>query len=171
MPVPSPRLTQLAHLFSANAAAVFWNSTSSEVDIGPDDRTLVNSTRNPSHSDEAGSILLSDVPEDAVCVNPQYVSCHLPTSSKPHDTLVRLSIIDPIPTAENLLAHESIRPFTTLDALISPPSCTPALTPPPTHYKRRRARIISSNEDRDPDPDPISTGPDIDIDCTLRFPF
>ncbi|KAH9987454.1 hypothetical protein BJV74DRAFT_498472 [Russula compacta] len=188
MRVPAPRLGQLAHLFSANTAAVFGhrsmlaslrrhrdpfapcavlpsptgstNSNNSDLDpkfdaeTVPDDSTLVDSRRQSSHSEEADSFSLSDVPED-----------------EPPDTSARRSIIYPLPSAENLLAHEPTPPASMIDASTDPPLCTP-LTPPPAHYKRRRAHIMS-DEDHDPDPDStsISLYTDPQPESTLRFPF
>ncbi|KAH9961355.1 hypothetical protein BC827DRAFT_1267716 [Russula dissimulans] len=201
MRVPVRRLGQLAHLFSVNPATVFKRknilpsirrhqdpldsdaalpsptSTSSDaepesaVETVPDDRTLVESRRHSSQSGEADSILLSDVPEDEVCVKPQRASRRPPSSSEPPDPFTRLSIIYPLPTAENLLAHESAHPPPVMDAPPSSSPCIPAaLAPPPTHYKRGRARVMS-NEGHDPDPDQLSNSPNIDPDTALRFPF
>lgn len=187
MRVPAPRLGQLAHLFSANPAAVFGNrsvltslrrhcaalpsptsstnSNNSNSDLDPkfdaetvpDDTTLVDSRRQSSHSEEADSFSLSDMPEDEVCVKLECAPRFRPTFSKPPDTSSRRSIIYPLPSAENLLAHEPNEPTppaSMIDASTDPPLCIP-LTPPPAHYKRRRARIMS-DEDHDPDPDPTT---------------
>src|SRR5712672_2301782 len=183
MRVPVPRFGQLAHLFSVNPATMFKRknrlpstrrhqdpfdssaappsptSTNSDtepksaVETVPDDRTLVESRRHSSQSGEAGSILLSDVPEDEICVKPQRASLQPPSSSEPPNPSARLSIIYPLPTAENLLAREPAHPLPVMDTLSL---CAPAaLAPPPTHYKRGRARVLS-NEGHDPDPDQIS---------------
>lgn len=192
MRVPAPRLSQLAHLFSVNPSAAFGyknmlaslrrhrdpfssrstlpcTSPSCNVDpkfdvaTVPDDRTLVGSRRHSSHSDKADSISLSAMPEDGECVKFRCSSREPPTSSETRDPSVRLSIIYPLPSAENLLDHEPTPPATTIDS-VAPPFCVPALTPPPTHYKRRRGRIIS-DEDYDPESDQAS----IRYVCVLSF--
>jgi len=182
MRVPAPRLGQLAHLFSLKPTAAFGyknmlasmrrhrdplaartilplsTSTSSDVEpkcdrdveTVPDDRTLVESRRCSSHSDEADSISLSDVPEDEQCPKSRRTSRGPSTSSETPEGSVRLSIVFPLPSAENLLAYDPT-PLA-IDSSVAPTLCVHPLTPPPTHYKRRRARIIS-NEDYDPDPD------------------
>jgi len=203
MRVPAPRLGQLVHLFSVNPISVFGHrdmlpsmrrhrdpidtdaalpsptSTSSDVDSKsdvetvPDDRTLVKHKRHSSKSDEIDAMLLSDVPEDEVCLTPRCTSRRPPTgtSFEPLDPTGRLSIIYPLPTAEKLLAHDYTHQATAMDAPVAPSLYTPtALAPPATHYKRRRARIIS-NEDHDPDSDEIYNRPNIDPDTTLLFPF
>ena len=145
-------------------SALPCTSPSSDVDpkfdTVPDDRTLVEFRRHSSHD----SISLSTMPEeeDEECVKSQ-CSRGPPTSSETRDPSVRLSIIYPLPSAENLLGHEPTTPATTIDS-VAPPFCVPALTPPPTHYKRRRGRIIS-DEDYDPDPDQAS----IRYVCVLSF--
>jgi hypothetical protein len=102
--------------------------------------------------------------EDEECIKSQF-SRGPPTSSETRDPSVRLSIIYPLPSAENLLGHEPTPPATTIDSVaVAPPVCVPALTPPPTHYKRRRGRIIS-DADYDPDPDQAS----IRYVCVLSF--
>jgi hypothetical protein len=142
------------------------SSTSSDVDpkfdteTVADDRTLVGSRRHSSsHSDEEDVITLGDVPEDQECAKSQYSSSARgpSTYSSTRDPSARRSIIYPLPSAENLLTHEPTTPppATAIDSSVAPPLCIPALSPPPTHYKRRRARIIS-NEDHDPDLDQAS---------------
>lgn len=164
----------------------------SETETVLDDRTLVGSRRLVALYDEVDSISLCDVPEDGASSQTPCTtrsSGSFPSSSgKPE----RLSIIYPLPTAENLLTSESTPPHTAADPhSITPSLCIPCpLTPPPTHYKRRRARIISG-EEHDPDPDQSSiryvyvhfpprgnTGVDdttcrsnIDPDSAPRFPF
>lgn len=180
MRVPAPRLGQLVHLFSVNPSAAFGcknmlasfrrhrdpfsshcTSPSSDVDpkfdveTVPDDRTLVEIRRHSFHD----SISLSTMPEE----EDEERSRGPPTSSKTRDPSVRLSIIYPLPSAENLLGHEPTPPATTIDS-VAPPLCVPALTPPPTHYRRRRGRIIS---DEDYDPDPIQAS--IRYVCVLSF--
>ncbi|KAH9980830.1 hypothetical protein BGW80DRAFT_1266451 [Lactifluus volemus] len=167
----------------------------SETETVPDDRTLVESRRLVALYDEVDLISLSDVPEDEVCSQTPCTTTSsgpFPSSSELHGKPERLSIIYPLPTAENLLTEEPTPPHTAADPLsIAPSLCIPCpLTPPPTHYKRRRARIISG-EDHDPDPDQSSiryvyvhlpprgnTGVDhttcrsnIDPDSAPRFPF
>jgi len=193
MRVPAPRLGQLVQLFSVNPSAAFGcknmlaslrrhrdafssHCTSPSSDVGPkfdvetvpDDRTLVEFRRHSCHD----SISLSTMPEeeDEECVKSQR-SRGPPTSSETRVPSVRLSIIYPLPSAENLLDHEPTTPATTIDS-VAPPFCVPALTPPPTHYKRRRGRIIS-DEDYDPDPDQASirSNSEPEPERTLRFPF
>ena len=188
MRVPAPRLGQLAHLFSVNPSAAFGyksmlaslrrhrdpfsspcTSPSSDVDpkfdveTVPDDRTLVEFRPHSSHSDKADTISLSTMPEDEDCVKSQCSSREPPPSFETRDPSVRLSIIYPLPSAENLLVHEPTPPSITIDP-VAPPFCVPALTPPPAHYKRRRGRIIS-DEDYDPVPDQAS----IRYVCVLNF--
>jgi hypothetical protein len=169
----------------------------SDAETVPDDRTLVESRRHSSHCDEAEAeadlISLSDVPADEACAKPQYASCprRPPTSSEAPNRSARLSIIYPIPSTENLRAHGPTTPTAGIDASDAsdaPPLCAP-LTPPPTHYKRRRPRVVS-NEDHGPDPDQTSIrlvsslrfavmsvlmAPtcrlDINTETNLRFPF
>ena len=76
------------------------------------------------------------------------------SSSEGTNTSARLSIIYPLPSAESLLAatYGPTPSATVIDASIAPPLCTSSpLSPPPAHYKRRRARIMS-DEDHDSDP-------------------
>jgi hypothetical protein len=176
-----------------------------DAEMVPDDRTLVESRRHSSHSDaedEADSdILFNDPPEHEVYLKFQRMVAssrkrRRPASSSEHpDPSARLSIIYPLPNAESLLTHEptpSVTAATVIDdALIDPPLCTPSpLSPPPAHYKRRRAHIMS-NEDHDPDlnqtarryvcchsPRCGNAGADdtacrllTDPESTLRFPF
>jgi hypothetical protein len=176
------------------------SSTSSDVDpkfdaeTVPDDRTLVGSRRlSSSPSEEEDSMTFGEPPDDEEYVKLQCPSPRgLATYPETRDPSVRRSIIYPLPCLENLLAYEptTSTPTTMIDSSVAPPLSIPALTPPPTHYKRRRARIIS-NEDHDPDPDQASircvcyhpprgmTGVDHTtcrfhsepVDSTLRFPF
>jgi hypothetical protein len=146
-------------------ATTSTTSTGSDVDpkfdaeTAPDDGTLVGSRRRSSeHSDEEDAMTLGDVPEDEGCVKSRCSSSRVPsTYSATRDPSVRRSIVYPLPSVENLLAHEPTSPLpaSVIDSSVAPPLSVPALTPPPAHYKRRRARIIS-NEDHDPDPDQAS---------------
>ena len=130
-----------------------------DVETVPDDRTLVDSRRHSTPPDDDESISFSDVREDSDEVrlkseNPAgdpFISSKLP--SKP----VLLPIIYPLPSAEDLLAHgRTPSPPTSDAAPITPLSCiSRALSPPPTHYKRKRARVITS-ADHDIDPDQTS---------------
>ena len=193
--LPSPTSTELSST-SDHSDPTF------DTETVPDDRTLVESRRHSSHSgvegDEADSITLgSDAPEDDAYLKLQHTVAKLrrrrqpASASERPDTSARLSIIYPLPNAESLLAQEPTPPATVIDASIAPSLCTPSpLSPPPAHYKRRRARIMSS-EDHDPDPNQTSirygfchlprcgnTGADdtacrllTDPESTLRFPF
>lgn len=134
-----------------------------DVETVPDDRTLVEFRPHSSHSDKADTISLSTMPEDEDCVKSQCSSREPPPSFETRDPSVRLSIIYPLPSAENLLVHEPTPPSITIDP-VAPPFCVPALTPPPAHYKRRRGRIIS-DEDYDPVPDQAS----IRYVCVFNF--
>lgn len=191
---------------STNASTELSSSSDSDptfdAETVPDDRTLVESRRHSSHSDaegeEADSITLrSDIPEDEAYLKLQHKVATSRRRRQPAsaferpDTSARLSIIYPLPNAESLLAQEPTPSATVIDASIVSPLCTPfPLSPPPAHYKRRRARIMS-NEDHDPDPNQTSiryvfchlprcgnTGADgtacrllTDPESTLRFPF
>ncbi|KAF8470505.1 hypothetical protein DFH94DRAFT_213487 [Russula ochroleuca] len=156
-----------------------------DAEMVPDDRTLVESRRHSSHSDaedEADSVVLfSDPPEDEVYLKLQRMVAssrkrRQPASSSGHpDTSARLSIIYPLPNAESLLTHEptpSITAATVIDgASIDPPLCTSSpLSPPPAHYKRRRAHIMS-DEDHGPDLNQTAIRLSTDPESTLRFPF
>ncbi|KAI0293486.1 hypothetical protein B0F90DRAFT_1762680 [Multifurca ochricompacta] len=129
-----------------------------ETETVPDDRTLVESRRASTLPDESDSISLSDPYVDKICLKTtQYATtCPLMSSELPVKQAL-LSIIYPLPTSEDLLAHEPTLPPPTVDTpSITPPLCiSRALSPPPTHYKRRRACIISS-EDHNPGLDPMS---------------
>ena len=183
MRVSTPRLGQLVHLLSVNPATAFMHKTMFialrrrrdsfdthtvmpsptdtdarfDVETVPDDRTLVDSRRNSTPPDDVDSISFSDVREDEVhlkCRNPAgdpFISSKLP--SKP----ALLPIIYPLPTAEDLLVHgRTPSPPTSDAASVTPLFCiSRALSPPPTHYKRKRARIIPSH-DHDIDPDQTS---------------
>lgn len=185
--------------FSAHAVMHLPNIIDEDIDskfdaeIVPDDSTLVESRQFSTLPDEEDSILLKDLPEDETTTETQCTTTSGPlTSPELPSKPQRLSIIYPLPTAENLLTQEPTQMHTLADPpSIAPPSCFPSpLSPPPTHYKRRRARIISG-EDHDPDLDrsPIryvyvhflprgsvdvdgtSCRSNIDPDSTPRFPF
>ncbi|KAI0253493.1 hypothetical protein BJV78DRAFT_1280830 [Lactifluus subvellereus] len=144
-----------------------------DTETAPDDSTLVESRQLSTLSDEADSILLNDVPEDDISTKTKCTTTSGPlTSSELPSKPQRLSIIYPLPTAENLLTQEPTQMHTVADPpSIAPPLCIPGpLSPPPTHYKRRRARIISG-EDHDPDLDRSPIRSNIDPDSTPRFPF
>jgi hypothetical protein len=120
----------------------------------PDDRTLVEPRTLVTLPDETDSISLKDMPEDEVCTKTQCTTSRPFKSSEFHVEPERSSIIYPLPTAENLLTQEPLSPHTAADpqSFAAPVGIPCQLTPPPTHYKRRRARIISG-EDSDPDLD------------------
>lgn len=194
-PLPSPTTSTSSTSASTNSES----SSSPDVDptfdaeTVPDDRTFIEEesrrrSSSSSHSDaevdEASSlILLSDIPEEGG----SYINFkHRRTvpssrgrgrqpasSSERPDTLARLSIIYPVPSAESLLAatHGPTPSATVIDASIAPPLSTPSpLSPPPAHYKRRRARIMS-DEDHDSDPNQTPNRVLADPESTLRFPF
>ena len=173
-PLPSPTTSTTSISTSPNSES----SSSSDADptfdaeTVPGDRTLFEeeSRRRSSSSytgaevDEANSlILLSDIPEDVSYLNFKRHRT-VPSSrgrgrgqpvfsSERPDTSARVSIIYPLPSAESLLAatHGPAPSATVIDASIAPPLCTSSpLSPPPAHYKRRRARIMS-DEDHDSD--------------------
>jgi hypothetical protein len=214
-PLPSP--TTSTSSVSASTNSESSSSSSSDADptfdaeTVPDDRTLVeeesrrrsSSSHSDGEVDEAGSlILLTEIPEEEASYLKSKRRRSVPSSrgrgqrpafsSERPDTSARLSIIYPLPSAESLLAaptHGPTPSATVIDASIGPPLCTPSpLSPPPAHYKRRRARIMS-DEDHDSEA-PIryvschvaslrNTGADDGIACrfladpesTLRFPF
>lgn len=170
-PLPSPTTSTS----SVSASTNFESSSSSSSDADPtfdaetvpDDRTFIEeeSRRHSSSSqldgevDEASSLmLLSDVPEEEASYL-KFKRCRSVLSSRGRgqrpDTSARLSIIYPLPSAESLLAaptHGPTPSATVIDPSSAPPSCTLSpLCPPPAHYKRRRARIMS-DEDHDSDP-------------------
>jgi hypothetical protein len=175
-PLPSPTTSTGSTSASTNSES----SSSSDADptfdaeTVLDDRTFVEEesrrrSSSSSHSDaevdEASSlILLSDIPEEEASylnfkrrrtVPSSRGRGRLPApSSERPDTSARLSIIYPLPSVESLLAatHGPTPSATVIDASIAPPLCTISpLSPPPAHYKRRRARIMS-DEDHDSDP-------------------
>jgi hypothetical protein len=196
--LPSPTSTSTSTNTELSSRTSSDADTTFDAEIAPDDRTLVESRRHSSHSDvedEADSvILLSDVPVDEGYLKRQRTVASTrrqrpASSSERPDISARLSIVYPLPNAESLLAHDPTPSATVIDASIAPPLCTPSpLSPPPAHYKRRRARIMS-NEDHDLDPNQTSirygcsprcdnTGADgtacrllADPESTLRFPF
>ncbi|KAF8489817.1 hypothetical protein F5888DRAFT_1638431 [Russula emetica] len=193
-PLPSPT----ASTSSTSASTNSGSSSSSDADptfdteTVPDDRTLVeeqsrrrsSSSHSDAEADEASSLtLLSDIPEEEA----SYLnfkrrrtvpsSCgrgrRPASSSEGPDPSARLSIIYPLPSAESLLAaaHGPTPSATVIDASIAPPLCTPSpLSPPPAHYKRRRARIMS-DEDHDSDPNQAPIRFLANPESTLRFPF
>jgi hypothetical protein len=173
--LPSPTTSTSSTSASTNSES----SSSSDADptfdaeTVPDDRSLVEESRrrsSSSHSDaevdEASSlIVLSDIPEEEASYLNFKRQSTVPSSrgrgrrpassSERPDTSARLSIIYPLPSAESLLAvvatHGPTPSATVIDASIAPPLCAPSpLSPPPAHYKRRRARIMS-DEDHDSD--------------------
>lgn len=169
--VPVPHLCQFTHFFSENPGVAFgyknmrlpWDpfgscvtlpSTSPRSDVDPkfdvetvsDEGTLVDTRRCPSHPDKTESISLSDVPEDEECIKSQCTPRGSPTCSENPFSSAGQPIVYPLPSDEGLLAYKP-PPAITIDTLVAPPSCVHALTPPPTHYKRRRARIISDEHD------------------------
>ena len=177
-PLPSPTTSTSSASTSTNSES----SSSSDADptfdaeTVPDDRTLVeeesrrhsSSSHSDAEVDETSSlILLSDIPEEEASYLKFKRRRSMPlsrgrgqrpaSSSERPDTSARLSIIYPLPSAESLLAaatHGPTPSATVIDASIAPPLCTPfPLSPPPAHYKRRRARIMS-DEDHDSDPNP-----------------
>ncbi|KAI9451318.1 hypothetical protein BJY52DRAFT_1191077 [Lactarius psammicola] len=143
-----------------------------DVETVPDDRTLVDSRRNSTHPDDVDLISFSDVREDEVRLSKSQNPAGDPFISKKHPGKpALLPIVYPLPTAEDLLAHGRTPPSPTSDPTpVTPLFCIPrALSPPPTHYKRKRARIIPS-ADHDIDPDQ-SIRLHIDPHTPLRFPF
>ena len=122
-----------------------------DVETVSDEGTLVETRQCPSHPDKADSISLSDVPEDEKCIKSQCTPRGSPTCSENLFLSAGQPIIYPLPSDEGLLADKP-PPAITVNASVALPSCVHALTPPPTHYKRRRARIIS-DEDNEPEPD------------------
>ncbi|KAF8265002.1 hypothetical protein EI94DRAFT_1804988 [Lactarius quietus] len=199
MRVSAPRFGQLVHLLSVNPAAAFMHksrfsalrrgrdsfdtrtvtpSTTStdsdakfDVETVPDDRTLVDSRRQSTHPND-DLISFSDVRGDEVSLKSQstvgdpFVSSKLPGKPALHP------IIYPLPTAEDLLTHERTPQPSTIDAVsVTPLFCiSRALSPPPTHYKRKRARIVPS-ADHDIEPDQTSLRLHNDPQTPLRFPF
>ncbi|KAI9445952.1 hypothetical protein H4582DRAFT_517838 [Lactarius indigo] len=148
-----------------------------DVETVPDDRTLVGSEsrRNSTPPDEVDLISFSDVREDEVRLKSQNPAGDQFFPSKHPGKSALHPIIYPLPTAEDLLAHVQAPPPPTSDTP-GPDPITPlfyiprALSPPPTHYKRKRARIIPST-DHDIDPDQTSVRLHIDPHAPLRFPF
>ena len=187
MRVSAPRISQLVHLLSVNPAAAFMHKTvftalrrrrdsfdtrtvmpsptspdtdaKFDFETGPDDRTLVDSRRNSTPPDDGDSMSFSDVREDEVRLKNQnladdaFISSKLPGKSALHP------IIYPLPTAEDILAQGWTPSPPTSDAASITPLCSisRALSPPPSHYKRKRARIIpSADQDIQVDPDQAS---------------
>jgi hypothetical protein len=122
-----------------------------DVETVSDEGTLVETRQCPSHPDKADSISLSDVPEDEECIKSQCTPRGSPTCSENPFPSAGQPIIYPLPSDEGLLADKP-PPAITVDASVALPPSVHALTPPPTHYQRRRARIIS-DEDNEPEPD------------------
>ncbi len=207
MRVSAPRFGQLVHLLSVHPAAAFMpktmfaalrrrqdsfdtrtvipSPTSPDPDAKfdfetvPDDRTLVESRRD-STPDEEDLISFSDSREDEVRLKSQDPAGDPFISSKLLGKQGLLPIIYPLPTAEDLLAHGDTPLPPTVDAAsVTPLFCiSRALSPPPTHFKRKRARIIpGADHDIDPDQPPIRwvrflphhrTGLTLPrVDCTL----
>ena len=184
MRVSAPSFGQLVHLLSVNPAATFMHKTmfatlrrrrdpfnahtvmrsptstdsdaKFDVETVPDDRTLVDSRRHSTPPDDDDSIF-SDVHGDEVSLKSQHTAGEPFISSKLPSKPALHPIIYPLPTAEDLLAHGRTPPPPTIDAAsVTPLFCiSRALSPPPTHYKRKRARIIPS-VDHDIDPDQTS---------------
>ena len=169
-PLPSPTTStgSTSASSSSDADPTFDDETV------PDDRTFVeeksrrhslSSSHSDAEVDDASSlILLNDIPEEEASYLNFKRRRTLPSSrgrgrrpapsSERPDTSARLSIIYPLPSAESLLAATCgpTPSATVIDASIAPALCTPSpLSPPPAHYKRRRARIMS-DEDHDSDP-------------------
>ncbi len=221
-PLPSPTTSTSSSSSSTSTNTELSSSSDGDptfdAEAVPDDRTLVeegcrrrsSSTRSDPEVDEAASqMLLSDIPEEegsyltlkrhrtVPSSRGRHEGRQPASSSERRDNSARLSIIYPIPSAESLLAatHRPMPSATVIDASIAPALFTPSpLRPPPAHYKRRRARIMS-DEDHDSDPNQASiryvschpvilprcgnTGADdgipsrllADPEGTLRFPF
>jgi hypothetical protein len=168
-PLPSPTTSTTSTSTSTNSDA----DPTFDAETVPEDRTFVeeesrrrsSSSHSDAEVDDASSLmLLSDIPEEEASYLNFKRRRTLPSSrgrgrrpassSERPDTSGRLSIIYPLPSAESLLAatHGATPSATVIDASIAPPLCTPSpLSPPPAHYKRRRARIMS-DEDSDSDP-------------------
>lgn len=200
MRVSAPRFSHLVHLLSVNPAAAFMPKTmfsslrrrqqdsfdthtvssfptspdsdaKFDVETVPDDRTLVDSRRQSTHPDDDDSIF-SDAREDEVFHKSKHTECGASISSKLPGKPALHPIIYPLPTAEDLLAQGRTAPSQPIDAAsVTPLFCiSRALSPPPTHYKRKRARIIQS-ADHDFDPDQTALRLHIDPHAPLRFPF
>ena len=173
-PLPSPTAS------TSSTSTIAGSSSSSDADptfdaeTVLDDRTFAEEESrrrsSSSHSDaeiddDASSVkLLSGMPEEETSYLNLKRHRTVPSSlgrgrgpasfSEGRNTSARLSIIYPLPSAESLLAatHGPTPSATVIDASIAPPLCTSSpLSPPPAHYKRRRARIMS-DEDHDSDP-------------------
>ncbi|KAN0128012.1 hypothetical protein V8E53_014189 [Lactarius tabidus] len=181
MRVSAPRFSHFVHLLSVNPAAAFMPKTmfaslrrrrdsfdtrtvlpsptspdsdaKFDVETVPDDTTLVESRRQSTHPDDDDSIF-SDVREDEVFLKSKHTEGDAFISSKLPGKPALHPIIYPLPSAEDLLAYGRTAPSQPIDAAsVTPLFCiSRALSPPPTHYKRKRARIIPST-DHDFDPD------------------
>jgi hypothetical protein len=181
MRVSAPRLAQLVHLLSVNPATTFMHKTmfatlrrrrdpfdthtavmpsptspnsnaKFDTETVPDDRTLVESRRHSTHPDDDEMIFSER--EDEMSLKSQHTLSDSFISSKVPGKPALHPIIYPLPTAEDLLAHGRTPLAPTIDAAsVTPLFCiSRALSPPPTHYKRKRAHIIPS-ADHDIDPD------------------
>ena len=174
-PLPSPTTSTSSTSTGTSSSASSDTGHTFDAETVLDDRTFVeeesrrrsSSSHSDPEADEASSLmLLSDIPEEEVSYLNFKRRRTLPSSrgrgrgpassSERPDSSARLSIIYPLPSAESLLAvaatHGPTPSATVIDASIAPPLSTPfPLSPPPAHYKRRRARIMS-DEDQDSDP-------------------
>lgn len=143
--------------FDSRASLLSPTDSSSDVDSEfdvetiPDDRTLV-LVESGRHSFHSSSLPFSEVLEDVGYVQSQFTSQGPPRSSENPDESARRPIIYPLPTDEELSAYVPTPRDPTINASFAPPPPVPALRPSPSHYKRRRGRILSV-EDYDPDPD------------------
>ena len=184
MRVSALHFGQLVHLLSVNPAATFMpkvmfaslrrrrdsfdthtvspspNSPDSDakfdVETVPDDTTLVDSRRQSTHPDDDDSIF-SDVREDDAFLKSKHTEGDTFISSKLPGKPALHHIIYPLPSAEDLLAHRTPPPPPVDTAAVTPLFCiSRALSPPPTHYQRKRARTIpSADHDLDPDQTPL----------------
>ena len=182
MRVSAPRLGQLVHFLSVNPATTFMHKTmfatlrrrrdpfdtqtllpsptspnsdaKFDTETVPDDRTLVESRRHSATDPDDDEMIFSDVREDEMSLKSQRTLSDSFISSKLPGKPALLPIIYPLPSAEDLLAYGRTPPAPTIDATsVTPLFCiSRALSPPPTHYKRKRAHIIpSADQDIDPD--------------------
>jgi len=201
MRVSAPRFGQLVHLLSVNPATTFMHKTmfatlrrrrdpfdartvmpsptspksdaKFDTETVPDDRTLVESRRHSAHPDD-DDMIFSDVREDEMSLKSQRTLSDSFISSKLPGMPALLPIIYPLPTAEDLLAYGRTQPTSTIDAASVPQlfCISRALSPPPTHYKRKRAHITqSADHDIDPDQKTSPRLPNVDPHMPLRFPF
>ncbi|KAH8984019.1 hypothetical protein EDB92DRAFT_1543446 [Lactarius akahatsu] len=146
-----------------------------DIETVPDDRTLVESEsrRNSTPPDDVDLISFSDVREDEVRLKSQNPAGDTFFPSKHPGKPALHPIIYPLPTAEDLLTHglAPLPPTSDAPDPVTPLFCiSRTLSPPPAHYKRKRARIISS-ADHDIDLNQTSIRLHIDPHAPLRFPF